>query len=157
MGVGRDRCTVAVLLMGKTRKPTLLHEIMTTPVTTLAHDGSLLNAALLLRQTGFRHLPVVKSGAVVGLLSERDMNRAAPSMFGPLSQKEYNRIFESTSIEEVMSKEPYTAQPDTPVRDVVNVLCERKIGAVPVVAETGALVGIVTRADLLGLLQSLLP
>ena len=34
--------------MGKTRKPTLLHEIMTTPVTTLAHDGSLLNAALLL-------------------------------------------------------------------------------------------------------------
>ena len=78
-------------------------------------------------------------------------------MFGPLSQKEYNRIFESTSIEEVMSKEPYTAQPDTPVRDVVNVLCERKIGAVPVVAETGALVGIVTRADLLGLLQSLLP
>ncbi len=138
-------------------KPTLLHEIMTTSVTTLPHDGSLLSAGLLMRQTGFRHLPVVKNGAVIGLLSDRDVNRAAPSMFGTLSQEEYNEVFESTVIEKVMTKEPYTAQPDTPVRDVVNVVCERKIGAVPVVAENGALVGIVTRADLLDLLQSLLP
>ncbi len=130
---------------------------MTTSVTTLPHDGSLLNAALLMRQTGLRHLPVVKNGAVIGLLSYRDVNRAAPSMFGTLSQEEYNKVFESTAIEKVMTKEPYTAQADTPVRDVVNVLCERKIGAVPVVTETGALVGIVTRADLLDLLQSLLP
>ena len=142
--------------MGK-RKPTLLQEIMTTSVTTVPHDGTLLNAALLLRQTGFRHLPVVKNGAVIGLLSDRDVNRAAPSRFGPLLQEEYNTIFENTPIEKVMTKEPYTAQPDTPVRDVVNVLCERKIGAVPVLADTGALVGIVTRADLLGLLQTLLP
>ena len=154
MGVGRERCKITVLLMGK---PTLLHEIMTTSVTTLPHDGSLLNAVLLLRQTGLRHLPVVKNGAVVGLLSDRDVSRAAPSMFGTLSQEEYNTIFQNTPIEKVMTKEPYTAQPDTPVRDVVNVMCERTIGAVPVVAESGLLVGIVTRADLLGLLQSLLP
>ncbi len=142
--------------MGK-RKPTLLQEIMTTSVTTVPHDGTLLNAALLLRQTGFRHLPVVKNGAVIGLLSDRDVSRAAPARFGPLLQEEYNTIFENTPIEKVMTKEPYTAQPDTPVRDVVHVLCERKIGAVPVLADTGALVGIVTRADLLGLLQRLLP
>ena len=138
-------------------KPTLLHEIMTTSVTTLPHDGSLLNVALLMRQTDLRHLPVVKNGAVIGLLSDRDVNRAAPSRFGPLSQEEYNTIFENTAIEQVMTKEPYTVHSDTPVRDVVNVLCERKIGAVPVVADTGAIVGIVTRADLLDLLHSLLP
>ena len=138
-------------------KQTLLHEIMTTSVTTLPHDGSLLNAVLLMRQTDLRHLPVVKNGAVIGLLSDRDVNRAAPSRFGPLSQEEYNTIFQNTPIEKVMTKEPYTARPDTPVRDVVNILCERKIGAVPVVADTGVLVGIVTRADLLHLLQSLLP
>ncbi len=154
MGVGRDHCKVTVLLMSK---PTLLHEIMTTSVTTLPHDSSLLNAALLMRQTDLRHLPVVKDGAVIGLLSDRDVNRAAPSRFGPLSQEEYNQIFKNTPIEKVMTKDPYTAPPDTPVRDVVHVLCERKIGAVPVVTETGALVGIVTRADLLDLLQSLLP
>ena len=141
--------------MGKRNQ--LLHEIMTTSVTTLPHDGSLLNAALLMRQTDLRHLPVVKNGAVIGLLSDRDVNRAAPSRFGPLSQEEYNDDLQNTEIEKVMTKEPYTAQPDTPVRDVVNVLCERKIGAVPVVTDTGALVGIVTRADLLDLLQSLLP
>ena len=137
-------------------KPALLNEIMTKSVTTLPHDGSLLKAVLLMRQSGFRHLPVVKNGAVIGLLSDRDVNRAAPSMFGTLSQDEYNKVFESTAIEKVMTKEPYTAQPDTPVRDVVHVVCERKIGAVPVV-ERGTLVGIVTRADLLDLLQGLLP
>jgi acetoin utilization protein AcuB len=154
LGVGRDHCKVTVLLMSK---PTFLHEIMTTSVTTLPHDGSLLNAALLMRQTDLRHLPVVKNGAVIGLLSDRDVNRAAPSRFGPLSQEEYNQIFKNTPIEKVMTKDPYTAPPDTPVRNVVHVPCERKIGAGPVVTETGALVGIVTRADLLDLLQSLLP
>ena len=137
-------------------QPTLIQEIMTSSVTTLPHDATLLDAVLCMRQSGLRHLPVVKEGALVGVLSDRDVTRVAPSLFEKLSQEEYNEIFKTTLIESVMTKEPVTAHPHTPARDVVNTMCERKIGAVPVVGGDDTLAGIVTRADLLGLLRGLL-
>ena len=134
----------------------LVKEIMTTLVTTLQQDAPLLDAVLLMRRTGLRHLPVVKDETLVGVLSDRDVTRAAPSLFAKISPEEYNEVFNTTSVERVMSKEPVTARPDTPVRDIVNIMCERKIGAVPIVDGNSALVGLVTRADLLELLRGLL-
>ena len=134
----------------------LVKEIMTTSVATLEQEATLLEAVLLMRRKGLRHLPVVKDDPLVGVLSDRDVTRAAPSLFAKISQDEYNEIFNTTSIERVMTKEPLTARPDTPVRDVVNIMCERKIGAVPVVDGDSAIVGLVTRADLLELLRGLL-
>jgi len=128
---------------------------MTRELTTLAHDATLLDAALLMRSSGFRHVPVVNGNKLVGLLSDRDVQRAAPSIFGKMTPEEYNRIFETTPIAKVMAKEPVTVTPATPVTEVVNMMFERKFGSVPVV-EGEKLVGIVTTTDLLGLLSKLL-
>lgn len=135
---------------------TPVQEIMTSSVTTLPHDAALLDAVLYMRQSGLRHLPVVKNRALVGVLSDRDVTRATPSPFGKLSEEEYYAIFKTTPIESVVTREPVTAHPHTPVHDVVNTMCERKIGAVPVVSGDNTLAGIVTRADLLELLRGLL-
>ena len=128
---------------------------MTRQLTTLAHDATLLDAALLMRSSGFRHVPVVNGDKLVGVLSDRDVQRAAPSIFGKITPEEYNRIFETTPIAKVMAKEPVTVTPATPVTEVVKMMYERKFGSVPVV-EGEKLVGIVTTTDLLGLLSKLL-
>lgn len=135
--------------------PKSVRDIMTRELTTLAHDATLLDAALLMRSSGFRHVPVVNGNKLVGLLSDRDVQRAAPSIFGKMTPEEYNRIFETTPIAKVMAKEPVTVTPATPVTEVVNMMFERKFGSVPVV-EGEKLVGIVTTTDLLGLLSKLL-
>ena len=128
---------------------------MTRELTTLAHDATLLDAALLMRSSGFRHVPVVNGDKLVGVLSDRDVQRAAPSIFGKMTPEEYNRIFETTPLAKVMAKEPVTVTPATPVTEVVKMMYERKFGSVPVV-EGEKLVGIVTTTDLLGLLSKLL-
>ena len=136
--------------------PKLVRDIMTTDITTLDADAKLLDAALLMRSSGFRHLPVIKEGRLVGLLSDRDVQRASPSMFSDISPEEYNRLFETTPIEKVMAKEPVSVSPDTPVAEVVSMMHQHKYGSVPVVEGDQQLVGIVTTTDLLRILSDLL-
>lgn len=136
--------------------PKLVRDIMTTELTTLEADAKLLDAALLMRSSGFRHLPVVKDGKLVGLLSDRDVHRASPSMFSNTSPEEYNRLFETTPIEKVMTKDPVSVSPDAPVSEVVRLMHQHKYGSVPVVDASGGLAGIVTTTDMLRILSELL-
>jgi acetoin utilization protein AcuB len=136
--------------------PSFVREIMTTHLTTLNHDAKLLDAALLMRSSGFRHLPVVKDGRLVGVVSDRDVHRASPSIFSNLSPDEYNRLFETTPVEKVMTHGPVTASPDTPIREIVELMVEQKFGSVVVVDGERRLLGIVTTTDLLRVLSQLL-
>ena len=136
--------------------PKIVRDIMTTELTTLEADAKLLDAALLMRSSGFRHLPVVKEGKLVGLISDRDVHRASPSMFSDITPEEYNRLFETTPIEKVMAKEPVSVTPDSPIAEVVRLMHQHKYGSVPVVDSSGNLAGIVTTTDMLRILSELL-
>jgi acetoin utilization protein AcuB len=134
----------------------LVRNYMTTKVSSLRDDVHLLEAALLIRRTGKRHVPVLDAeGAVVGIITDRDVARMAPSLLGRITPEEYNAVFEMTPIRRAMTANPITVTPQTAMREVVSLLCSKRIGALPVV-ENGKLVGIVTRSDALGLLNELL-
>ena len=130
---------------------------MTRNVTTLRNDSHLLDAALLIRRTGKRHVPVISAeGKVLGIISDRDVSRLAPSVLSPLSSEEYNRIFEGTSVTLAMTKDPVTIHPDAPVQQAVQIMSSRKFSSVLVTESDGKLVGIITVSDLLSLLGQLL-
>ncbi|MGI9102336.1 MAG: CBS domain-containing protein [Terriglobales bacterium] len=134
----------------------LVRNYMTTTVSTLNEKGFLLDAALLIRRTGKRHVPVLgENGAVVGIVTDRDVSRMAPSLLGRVTPEEYNAVFEVTPITRAMTRNPITVSPDTSMRVAVSTLYSKKIGALPVV-EGEKLVGIVTVSDALGLLNELL-
>lgn len=132
-----------------------VRDIMTAPVTSLSKDARLIDAALTLRRTGYRHLPIVDGERLVGLLSDRDLQRLTPSRLGKITQEEYNAIFEDTQLERVMTRNPITTAPDVHLREAAAILQEKKLGCLPVV-EADRLVGIVTKGDLLGVLLRLL-
>lgn len=136
-------------------KELLVRDFMTSPATSIEADARLLDAALAMRRSGFRHLPIVRAEKLVGIITDRDINRYAPSLLGNISQEEYNAIFENTPLERVMVKDPLYTTPDAPIRTVVATLHNRKLGCMPVV-ENGRLVGIVTITDLLKLLHKLI-
>ena len=129
---------------------------MTSSVTSLDPQARLLDAVLMMRSSGFRHIPVCTDGILVGIISDRDVKRFSPSLLGQVSQEEYNQIFEDTTIEKVMSKDPVAMQPSSSIKEVVDLMHDRKFGAVPVVDGDKKLVGIVTTTDALGLLRTLL-
>ena len=116
-----------------------VRDYMTRTVTALNDDARLLDAA----------------GRAVGIISDRDVSRMAPSMLSRMTPEEYNQIFEATPITVAMTKNPITVSPDLPIRDAVTMLYEKKIGAI-VVTENDKVVGILTVTDMLGLLNALL-
>lgn len=134
-----------------------VRDYMTSTVTTLNVDACLLDAALLIRRTGKRHVPVVSAdGKAIGIISDRDVSRLAPSVLSPLSPDEYNKIFEGTPVTLAMTKDPISIYPDAPVQQAVHIMSEKKISSVLVTEPDGKLVGIITVTDLLALLERLL-
>ena len=119
----------------------LVKDIMRSPAVAIAPETRLEDAYRTMREKGIRHLPVLESGRLVGVVTDRDLRLAtsslAPSPFPPGSR-----------VDEVMSRTPLTADRLDPVEDAARTMRERKIGCLPVVAN-GTLVGIITGLDLL--------
>jgi len=126
----------------------LVRDYMTPQPEALETSQKLLDAVLLLRKSGFRHIPVLDQGQLAGVISERDLWRFSPTMLIPLSQQDYNRVFEETSIGKVMTRDPQTIAPDAPLSQAVNLLIQNRLGCLPVM-ENDVLVGIITVRDML--------
>jgi CBS domain-containing protein len=70
---GRD-AVCRVLALGKNPTRTKLSEVMTAAPATMAPDKTAIDALRLMWEGGFRHVPVVKSGEIVGVVSRGDFN-----------------------------------------------------------------------------------
>ena len=134
----------------------LVRDYMMSALTTIPRASSLLDAAITMRRSSIRHLPIVDGEKLVGIITERDVLRCSPSLLSEITQEEYNSIFENTPIERVMTRDPMSVTPDSPIRDAILLMLDRKMGCLPVV-EGERLAGILTRSDLLNVLLSLLP
>jgi len=132
-------------------------DIMSREVVTLSPAQSLREAVELLLARRIRHLPVVDDEKrLVGIVTDRDVKRATPSLLSGVDRDEYERVLDETKVAQFMTREPMVITPETPLRTVVQKIIDTKIGAFPVV-NNGHLVGIVTEIDLLRVLIDLLP
>ena len=122
-------------------------DYMNSSVSTLKPEDRLLDADLLIRRASVRHLPVLSDGRLVGLLTERDVRRFAPSILHS-TPDEYNEIFEATVVGTVMTKDVKTIRPDASLAEAAALLYSERLGCLPVV-DGDELVGILTRTDIL--------
>ena len=134
----------------------LVRDLMTRDVVTLEADESLLLADDVMRLGRIRHLPVVRAGRLVGLVSHRDMLRASVSSLAGLSRSEEASIKGAIPVREVMAREVRTVGPDEPALAACKLILERKLGCLPVVDAEQRLVGIVTEADFVELARKYL-
>lgn len=112
-----------------------LREIMSKPAEVVAPEDSVASARARMSRARVHHLVATKGRDVVGIVSERDLEGAAPD----------------TPIEALMSSPAVTAPASMTVRDAAKVLRGHSIGSLPIV-ERGRVVGMVTITDLLTLL-----
>ena len=116
--------------------------VTVTPAQTLREAGDLL------RSKHIRQLPVVEDGRLIGIITDRDLKRAMPSVLSGIDREEYDRILDDTRVAQFMTREPMTLTPDTPLKAAVRIFITQKIGALPIV-DNSRLVGIVTQIDAL--------
>lgn len=128
-------------------------QIMTSPVNTLAADMSVDHAITLFNTRQLRHLPVVSAqNKVIGMLSDRDILQYMTGMplVGQSSMPVPNA---GDRIEQLMQSPVLTAVEGTDIRYIARLFVERRIGAMPIVAD-GKLTGIISRSDILQAVMS---
>ncbi|MFO7640266.1 MAG: CBS and ACT domain-containing protein [Candidatus Competibacteraceae bacterium] len=122
--------------------------IMTRDVVQVAEDTRLPQLAALMRDHHIRHLPVVREGRLVGLVTSHDLERVSPSPITTLSVGEANYLLGKLTAARIMRAQVITCAADTLVEEAARLLRQEKIGCLPVI-ENGKLVGILTHEDLL--------
>jgi acetoin utilization protein AcuB len=121
---------------------------MTKSVLTIKPHDTLKQAREVMTKHRVNQLPVVIDDKVVGIVTDRDIRDAYPSSMRLLRGKEIDEFADSHTVEEVMTYNVITINPDASLREAAQRLRKQRFGAVPIV-EHGKLIGIITRSDIL--------
>jgi acetoin utilization protein AcuB len=135
-------------LVSEQGQPLRVGDIMSVSPVTIAPSSSVHAAQALMQQRTIRHLPVLKDGHLVGMISDRDIRQVLPSPATSLSVWEIRHLLDKLTVGEVMTYFVMTTAPDCPVTDAVGRMLSHKVGALPVV-EDRQVIGILTRTDIL--------
>ena len=127
----------------------LIRDRMTRNPVLCAPDVSVTDAFDMMKKARIRRMPVVdKNGKLVGIVSDKDLLRVSPSPATTLSAYEIPYLLSKVKVSDVMTKKVITVVEDTPVEDAARIMVDNKIGGLPVVNETNAVVGIITETDI---------
>ncbi len=131
--------------------------LMTAYPVTVTPQATIAEALDLMRDLDIRHVPVVDGGALVGMLSDRDLAYLNVGALLTDQGADALRRELATPVIKVMRSDVICVEPETELSDVVGLLIEHKIGAIPVIRpDTQAVVGIVSYIDVLRAVQDLL-
>jgi acetoin utilization protein AcuB len=132
-----------------------VENVMTREVVTLEPENSLRDAVNEVQRNRIRHIPIVEGKRLVGMVTDRDIKRATPSVHGGATQDDFNRTLDDLKLSQVMTRDPLYVRPNTSLKDALALLIDRRYGALPVV-DGDELVGIISDIDLLRILHSML-
>lgn len=129
-----------------TERPAHIRDVMIPSPHSIGVDQTLETAHALMRKYNIRHLPVLRGGKLVGIVSSRDL-------YFIESLREVNPS--NVTVEEAMSQVPYVVAPDTSLSEVVREMAANRYGSV-VIMDGTHLAGIFTTTDGMQLLASML-
>lgn len=122
---------------------------MTRNPVTVNPDTKIDEAVALLKKNKFRRLPVVDDdGRLVGFIHDKDIMRVTPSPATTLAKYEINELLAKMSVKEIMQKDVIAINEDATIEEAALLMCNNKIGGLPVVSSVGVVVGIITDTDI---------
>jgi acetoin utilization protein AcuB len=128
-------------------KPALLaQDLMTSPVSWLPSDSTLLEAWTVMKHRGIRHLPVTSvDGTLVGMVSSQDLLPYAhelESVNQPGPSAEHK-------LPHVMNSRVLSATPTTEIHEIAHIMLEERVSGIPILDSSRHLIGILTTSDIL--------
>ena len=119
--------------MGKT-----IQELMTSNPRTCSADGTVVEAAKIMRDEDVGMVPVVEGDKLIGTLTDRDIAIRVVA-----EGKDPNQV----TVREVASKQVVTIDPQQDLDEALRIMAKHQVRRLPVVEEDGRLVGVVAQAD----------
>lgn len=130
-----------------------VRDLMTHNPITVSPDMRLWKVVEIMQKDGFRQLPVMEDGRLVGIITDRDIRLVidfAPNEDGRSEQKQKLNLL---SVRACMTPNPVTVAPETPAYRAAEMLSLYKFGAL-IVVEWDEVVGIITVSDFLNAFAS---
>ena len=121
---------------------------MNKDLVTIEEDTSIMKASKIMKQHNIQHLPVLRQGRLVSIVSDRDLKEAAPSKATSLDIHEMYYLLDKVTVKNLMPKQLFTIAPGDTVERAAAVMLKHHISALPVVDAESALAGIITKGDI---------
>ena len=118
-------------------------------------EGTSINEALfLMKKKRIRSLPVMKHEKLVGIVTDRDLQKVTPSTATTLDIWELNYLLAKLTVRDAMTPNPVTISPNESIAKAALLMHERTFESLPVMDE-GKLIGIITESDVFAALVTL--
>jgi len=131
-------------------------DVMTPNPITVAPDATLAEVWDLMREADIRHVPVVQAGALVGMVSDRDLALLDVARVLTTDGADALRRTLATPVVTMMSSDVIFVEMDDDLDDVIELMLEHKVGAIPVARSDGRdVMGIISYIDVLRGIQDL--
>ena len=134
----------------------MARDVMTPNPVTVTPQTTLAEVWDVMREADIRHVPVARSGILIGMLSDRDL--AALDVGRVLTTEGADALRRALARPAVaaMSADVISVEPEADLGDVIDLMIENTVGAIPVaLPDTREVVGIVSYIDVLRAVQEL--
>lgn len=126
-----------------------------TPVTAKPAT-SIMKAAKLMKENGFKRLPVVDDdGRLVGIVSDRDIKEASPSKATTLDMHELYYLLSEIKVADIMTKTVFSVTNEDTVEKAAVIMMRQNVGGMPVVDADNHVVGVITDSDIFKVLVTI--
>lgn len=134
----------------------LIQNWMTSDVISVTPETSVLKIGKLMKDNNIRRVPVLdENGRVLGIISDRDVRDASPSKATTLDMYEMHYLLAELKAKDVMTVGPVTIKPTDTVEIAAMLMLDKRFGGLPVVEESGRMVGIISDQDVFKALVSI--
>ena len=127
----------------------LIRDWMSKTPITAKPATSIMKAAKLMKENGFKRLPVVDDdGRLVGIVSDRDIKEASPSKATTLDMHELYYLLSEIKVADIMTKEVFAVTADDTVEKAAIIMLRQNVGGLPVLDDARKVIGVITDSDI---------
>jgi acetoin utilization protein AcuB len=126
----------------------LVRDWMSTKVVTVNVTDTMQQAISVMTDNKISMLPVMDEGKLVGIITDRDLKRAAPSYVTLLEVKQILYHMSRVEVRSIMSIDPVTVTSDYTIEETAELLLSHRISGCPVVDKDNNIIGVITKNDL---------
>ena len=126
-----------------------VREWMSSPVLTVRAEAPISAAHATMKEHKVRRLAVVNAeNQLIGIVTIGDVREASPSDATTLSIWELNYLWAQLTVGKIMSQNVITIKPNETIFEAANRMLDQKVSGLPVIDETGKLLGMITESDI---------
>ena len=124
-------------------------DIMTSEVITAGMDDTVEEIAKIFEQHHIHHIPILEGTRIVGVVSDRDVLKTISPFANTIGDVTRDRNTLKRKAHQLMTRKVVTICPTDTAREAAETMMAHKFNCLPVLSNAGAVVGIVTKTDVL--------